>query len=329
MARPLRIEYNGAWYHVMNRGLSRNNIFFNDEHRSIFLDLLFEAHNRFQAEIHAYCLMDNHYHIFIRTPLGNLGRIMRHIDGVYTQRLNRLVKRDGPLFRGRYKAILVEADVYLLGLTRYIHLNPVKAKLVKRAEDYEWSSYRAYLSRNAPGWLSTKETLSYLDKNSQRSTYKTFVDEGVDDEIDSFYKKLKRIPILGTKNFCETVSDQYLKEEHKIADIPEHKSLVVNKSREIKFDEIISNVIQYFECERSALYKKSPGNRLRLIAIYISCRLGHYSHSYISRHLGVISISGVSKVYKRAEGQMLCNSEFKRDVEKIKAGILAMSNVKT
>ena len=98
-------------------------------HRIVFLNLLSEIHRRYRVEIHCYCLMDNHYHLLIRTPLANLSRAMRHLDGIYTQRFNRQTRTDGPLFRGRYKSILVECDNYLLQLSRYIHLNPVQAKI--------------------------------------------------------------------------------------------------------------------------------------------------------------------------------------------------------
>lgn len=109
MARPLRIEYAGAWYHVMNRGASHQKIYHNDHHRLIFLGLLQKIQLRYGIELHAYCLMGNHYHLLLRTPMANLGRAMRHLDGVYTQRYNINTNKDGPLFRGRYKACLIEA----------------------------------------------------------------------------------------------------------------------------------------------------------------------------------------------------------------------------
>ena len=118
MARPLRIEYPGAWYHVMNRGAGRKKIFNATPHYELFLTLLEEVSERFGAEIHAYCLMGNHYHLLLHTPEGNLQRSMRHLNGVYTQRYNRMRGTDGPLFRGRYKAIVVDADHYLLHLSR-------------------------------------------------------------------------------------------------------------------------------------------------------------------------------------------------------------------
>jgi len=121
MPRPQRIEYENAFYHVMNRGRGKQIVFHSDEYYLSFLTLLAETRQRFGCVIHAYCLMANHYHLLIETPRANLSRIMRHINGVYTQRYNRLKKTDGPLFRGRYKSILVEQDAYLLQLTRYIH----------------------------------------------------------------------------------------------------------------------------------------------------------------------------------------------------------------
>jgi len=128
MARPIRIEYENAYYHVMNRGRGHQAIFKNDHYYHAFIDTLSEASERFDLVVHGYCLMGNHYHLLLQTPHANLGRVMRHINGVYTQRYNRLKKTDGPLFRGRYKAILIEEDAYLLRLSRYIHRNPIETK---------------------------------------------------------------------------------------------------------------------------------------------------------------------------------------------------------
>src|SRR3990170_8339886 len=144
MARPLRIQYPGAFYHIMNRGVSRRNIFLSETDYEEFLKTLSECDNLWAIDIFAYCLMSNHYHVCLRTPGGNLSRVMRHLDGLYTQRFNRAHGRDGPLFRGRYKAILVDADECLTAVLRYIHLNPVEARLVRRPQEYKWSSHRFY-----------------------------------------------------------------------------------------------------------------------------------------------------------------------------------------
>lgn len=145
MSRPLRIEYENACYHVMNRGRSRQRIFHDDRYFEEFLNTLEEAHQRFGLQVLCYCLMSNHYHLLVKTPEANLGRAMRHINGVYTQRYNRLKKSDGSLFRGRYKAISVEEDSYQLQLSRYIHRNPIDAGMVKQLENYPWSSYPFYI----------------------------------------------------------------------------------------------------------------------------------------------------------------------------------------
>ena len=139
MARPLRIVFEGAWYHVMNRGAGRRAIFPTDEHRETFLALLGEMAGTFGVEVHAYCLMSTHYHLLLHTRRGNLSDALRHLNGIYTQRHNRQRRTDGPLFRGRFKAILVDADSYLAQLSRYIHLNPVPAKIPEHALDTPWS----------------------------------------------------------------------------------------------------------------------------------------------------------------------------------------------
>ncbi len=157
MPRTKREDYPGAWHHVMNRGVRRQKIFFENGHCEKFLDILGEAVERFGIEIHAYSLMPNHYHLLIRTPEGNLSLAMRHINGVYTQWLNFVRKWDGPLFRGRYTSQLVEEEDYLRLLMAYIHLNPLNARLVKRLDSDAWTSHRAYLGKDsAPSWLSTQ-----------------------------------------------------------------------------------------------------------------------------------------------------------------------------
>ncbi|MDX8396647.1 MAG: transposase [Mariprofundaceae bacterium] len=143
MSRPLRIEYEGAVYHVTSRGNARADIYLSDADRESFLEVMKQVVDRFDWVCHAYCLMTNHYHLMIETPKGNLSQGMRHLNGVYTQRFNRSHKRVGHVFQGRYKAILVEKDAHLLALCRYIVRNPVAAGMVEEVGDWQWSSYRA------------------------------------------------------------------------------------------------------------------------------------------------------------------------------------------
>jgi len=143
MARPLRLQFEGAVYHITSRGNARQEIFLDDKDRTVFLEVLAEVIGRFGWICHAYCLMSNHYHILIETPEPNLSRGMQLLNGVYTQRFNRYHKRFGHVLQGRYKAILVERESHLLELARYVVLNPVRAKMVSSAKDWPWSSYRA------------------------------------------------------------------------------------------------------------------------------------------------------------------------------------------
>jgi len=186
----------------MNRGINRQEVFLTDEHRNIFLFLLDEISNKFSVEIHAYCLMGNHYHLLIRTSLANLGRAMRHLDGIYTQRFNRSVNRDGPLFRGRYKAILVESENYLLQLSRYIHLNPIQAKLCNDPYEYHWSSLQFFSNnKTIRPWLKTDLTLSLMNAQNPHKSYIEFINQGVDEETKKFYSAKCLRSIMGSRSF--------------------------------------------------------------------------------------------------------------------------------
>jgi len=143
MARPLRLEFRGALYHVTSRGEGREDIYVDDADREEWLDVPGEVCGRFNWMVHAYCLMTNHYHVLLETPDGNLSRGMRQLNGVYTQRFNRAHARVGHVFQGRYKAVIVQKDAYLMELARYIVLNPVRARMVRSAREWRWSSYRA------------------------------------------------------------------------------------------------------------------------------------------------------------------------------------------
>jgi putative transposase len=182
MARPLRIEFAGAFHHVMARGNARQDIFRNAADREAFLTILKRVCDRFAWRIWAYCLMDNHYHLLTETLEPTLARGMREINGVYTQTFNRHHSRTGHIFQGRYKSLLVDKDAYLLEVSRYIVLNPVKAKICRGAADYRWSSYRQTIGQvKAPEWLVVDEVLKLFarDRSRARQAYRKFVMEGV------------------------------------------------------------------------------------------------------------------------------------------------------
>jgi len=182
MARPLRLEFPGALYHLTARGNARQAIFLDDEDRRAFLGLLGREVEQQRWRCHAYCLMDNHYHLLVETPEGRLVGGMRRLNGVYTQGFNRRHQRVGHVFQGRYKSIVVDKDSYLLELSRYVVLNPVRAGMVRRVEEWAWSSYRATAGlRKGPGWLDTSWLLGQFGEEPQRArlAYRRFVREGV------------------------------------------------------------------------------------------------------------------------------------------------------
>ena len=181
MARPLRIEFAGALYHVTSRGDGREDIYLDDEDRENYLEVLCEVCERFNWSIHSYCLMTNHYHLLVETPDANLSKGMRHLNGVYTQRFNRKHNRVGHVFQGRYKAIIVQKESYLLELARYIVLNPVRAKMVRTPRDWQWSSYRATAAlSDGYTWLTLNWILSCFSsrKIDAIQMYVDFVSEG-------------------------------------------------------------------------------------------------------------------------------------------------------
>jgi len=223
MARPLRIEYPGAVYHITSRGNSKNKIFRNDTDRELFLEVLDSVIKRFNWLCHAHCLMDNHYHLMIETPEANLSIGMRQLNGVYTQKYNRRHKKTGHIFQGRYKAILVEKESYLLELCRYVVLNPVRARIVEIPEDWKWSSYSATVGiKKAPEYLTVDWILGQFGdkKRKAKKQYKEFVMAGIKERAP--WKNLKGQILLGGEGFIKKFRE-LLSGSEEIKEIPRHQ----------------------------------------------------------------------------------------------------------
>ena len=209
MARPLRIEFEGALYHVMARGNAQAEIFFDDDDRRAFIENLGRVCARFQWRVWAWCLMSNHYHLLIETLEPTLSRGMREINGVYTQAFNRRHRRSGHVFQGRFKAPLADKDSYLLELSRYVVLNPVRAGLVGSARDWDWSSYLAIMGKAViPDWLAVDDTLALFHAKCgpARRAYARFVADGVggpDPAADC-----PRAGFVGDEGFVERMLDR-------------------------------------------------------------------------------------------------------------------------
>lgn len=204
MARPLRIEYAGAVYHLTSRGNARQTIYVTDGDRQRFLRLLAQAIGRFQWTCYAYCLMGNHYHAVVETRAPTLSQGMRHLNGVYTQRFNQVHGRVGHVFQGRYRAIVVEKAAHLLELCRYVVLNPVRAGLVGDPTEWPWSSYRATSGLDsAPSWLSAEGVLAHWGgtRRVAQARYRAFVLEGL--RAPSPWQQLRGQIYLGSETFCQ------------------------------------------------------------------------------------------------------------------------------
>jgi len=202
MARPLRLEFAGALYHVTSRGNRQELIYELNADRESFLTIMSDVCKRYNWVCHAYCLMDNHYHLLVETPDANLSKGMRQLNGMYTQIFNRAHHRVGHVFQGRYKAILIDKDSYLLELSRYIVLNPVRARMVGSAEEWPWSSYLATVEQQAkPSWLNTEWLLAGFGQQKSKAieAYKCFVSAGKGQP--SPWEQLKNQIFLGDEKF--------------------------------------------------------------------------------------------------------------------------------
>lgn len=202
MTRPLRLEAPGAIYHVTSRGDRRGAIYYDNDDRLVWLDVLGRVCLRFNFVVHAYCQMTNHYHMILETVDGGLARGMRQLNGAYSQQFNRRHKLVGHVFQGRYKAILVQRETYLLELARYVVLNPVRAGMVARAEDWQWSSQRHFMQGGVkPDWLDTDWLLSQFgpERASATCAYSSFVAAGA--QMRSPLSDVQHQVMLGDKDF--------------------------------------------------------------------------------------------------------------------------------
>ena len=316
MARQLRINYPGAFYHVTSRGNERKAVFKSKRDREKFLEYLETATLRYDAVVHVYCLMDNHYHLLLKTPSGNLPQIMRHINGAYTTYFNVKRGRSGHLFQGRYKAILVDADEYAKELSRYIHLNPVRAKMVERPEEYKWSSYQDYTGARKPQeWLNRDFILGNFGSKflvAERE-YRKFVSSLEGKEYESPLKEVFASTILGDTGFIEYVKKSFVKDKEADKQIPATKALMEKASLE----EILKCVDREF----------SEGRLSRDVKQYLC-------HRYTSERLKKIgeqfkvSESAVSHAVRRASKAMATDKKVRKKVDNI-ISKLKLSRFKT
>ena len=320
MSRPLRIEYPGAHYHVMNRGIRRKRIYLSQEDFKLFLKVLSESCAFFNVFIHSYCLMPNHYHLLVCTPEGNLSRFMRHLNGVYTQRFNRGHTREGPLFRGRYKSILVQDNEYIKKVVRYIHLEPIEAKMVKRLNYYKWSAHPFYVKgKSLERHIDINSVLGQfaLKRKDAIDAYKEFMADKIDEEIKRFYSKKNQSSILGKKSFVQRIKEKYI-----YGDNGSHHETKVKRSiqGERKNLRILKTICREFKITKHDIYRSRRGeeNIPRLMAISLSRELTGFSFSEIAKKYHIISSMTVGTSCYRLSQKMRLNKKLASLYEKIK-----------
>lgn len=310
MARPLRISYAGAFYHITSRGNERKEIFTSNCDREKFLFYLESATRRYDALIHGYCLMSNHYHLLMETPAGNLSQIMQHINGAYTTYFNVKRQRSGHLFQGRYKAILVDMDEYAKELSRYIHLNPVRAGIVDKPEAYNWSSYQYFIGqKKAPEWFVMDFILGYFGNkvSEAQKNYHKFVTAifGQEQDYKSPLDDRPNSTILGSIDFIKEIRDKYLKDKKGDRNLSELRAFStkpsikkIEKEVELVFGSgnALSKKVKLYFCHRYS------GKKLKEIGAYFD-----------------IGESGVSQSSRRISSKISADKKLRKQIMQIES----------
>jgi REP element-mobilizing transposase RayT/DNA-binding transcriptional ArsR family regulator len=300
MSRPLRIEIENGIYHVTARGWERRVVVRDDRDRQEWFKLLDRVTVRCGWRFFAWVLLNNHFHLFFQTPEANLSAGMHDLNSGYATWFNRRHRRSGSLFQGRFKAILVEDESYCWTLSRYIHLNPVRAKIVNRPEDHSWSSYRYYLrSGNAPEWLDWQRVLAEVGKKprSARREYQRFVEQGLKAKIASPLEDVVGKVFLGSDAWVEKMQ-KALGLCEPDANVPQLKRLAWRPSQ----NAIETAVAAAFGIDVPNLFvKRVKHNEPRVAALYLLRKLTSVSAAELAEQYGGVSQAAISKTVTRAQ----------------------------
>jgi len=324
MARPLRIQYPGAYYHLTCRGNDRKRIFGDDKDRIQFLKLLENSLDVYQVSLCSYVLMTNHFHMLVQTPLGNLSEFMRHFNVCYTGYYNYRHSRSGHLYQGRYKSFLIDVDNYLLEVSRYLHLNVVRVHSLKTAsldekvnllKDYKWSSF--------PGYTDNKKIEKFvkydliLSMIGSRAKYYKFIIEGLDKDLKDPFKEIKNGGILGKDKFLKKIKKEHL-EYGSSREQPGYKKLISNYINPEAIIEIVASTLGINKELFSESYKNGTARGILSEMLY---RYSGLKETEIGKLLGNIDYSAVnrlrSRLKKKMEKDNLIKSKFGKTERKI------------
>ena len=327
MSRPLRVEFEGAFYHITARGNEKKQIFDDDIDREEFLNLLWRISVAHGVIVYAYVLMYNHYHFLIETLKSNLTKFMHTLQTVYTNRYNRRHNRIGHLFQGRYKSILVEKEAYLLELNRYIHLNPVRAGIVNSPEEFKWSSYRCYLGLKKNSFINTDWLLSQFNNRDREQAclqYKTFVEKGITKKIKNPLEDTYAGFVLGSKSFTKSILEN-IKDKEISSEIP----FEINQYLNLKISDIKEVVLKEYGIKEEDLFRRRSDAKPLKIALYLARKLTDFPIGTITKELGNRHYSFVSHSVKDIEEEKNRDEDFKRLLEKIENEVRTNSQFKT
>ncbi len=322
MARPLRIEFQGAVYHVTARGNEGKQIFFTRSDYERFKEYLTVARERFGCFLHGYVLMGNHYHLMLETPEGNLSRVMHYLNGSYSTYVNARRKRRGHLFQGRYKSILVDKDAYFMELSRYVHLNPVRAGIVERPGEYIYSSYQAFAGRQKEPFLEVAPLLAMFSAkpSTARSRYREFVESAPAADLPNPLADVYGGMILGREGFIQNVLSRLDEGDIQRTEVSHRKALQARVDADTLLEHVSASL------ERLGLSREqSRAKMFRKIGVYFLKKHTALGNREIGEKVGGLGYSGVAKCYSR-----MC-AEVQRD--KVLKGVLSrltadLSNVK-
>jgi len=320
MGRPLRIEYPGALYHITSRGNERKEIFLDDEDRVKLSEIVKDYHTRYGILIHAYVFMDNHYHLLLETPKANLVKVMHGLNGGYTGYFNRRYGRSGHLFQGRYRGILVEKDTYLVSLSQYIHLNPVRAKIVDKPEKYPWSSYPAYIGgAEEEEWVEYSWVLSQFGnaKSETRREYRKYVEEGVRGKGGNPLNDLHCQIVLGKEAFRKKIKGM-VKGKPLSNEIVDRKRFRENPLP----DHIIRLVARAWKADSEAIMdRRNKNNIARKVAIHFVQRYSGLTNEEVGKIFGGLHPSSISKASARLKQAIACDKKLLGLVEEVESKV--------
>ena len=330
MSRPLRVKYENACYHVINRGNRREVVFQDDSDSELFLEKLIEFAALYDVIIYSYCLLPNHFHLYIRTRHGNLSKFMQSFLTSFTLKMNRKYLKCGHLFQGRFKAQLVESELYKNKLSRYIHLNPVKTKsqeelstktLKSRLDDYKWSSYRFYIGlENKPEWLDRRFVLSSWGRTAfeKMHNYRNYVEKGIKTDNADDIRAAVSGGIIGSTVFAEEVIRKYLR--HDISDIDAKAQPALAALNSFTVDEVLKAVAGYYQIDdiEKITVRRGCHSKARKTAMFLTgkhCRRKE-TLTFLATRFGV-KISGFNMAVDKVKNSLKTKPSIQNDINNI------------